>query len=285
MDKDQQPIIKKVKKVSGGGHHGGAWKIAYADFVTAMMAFFLLMWLLNATNEKQKLGIANYFSPNLVAPTTTGGGGTGPLGGEALTKNDKSIRVLDATEVPSPPIVSMSMGDGSAEQEEKAFKEIKETIEKTLAGMPELKDLMKHLIIEDTPEGLRIQVVDQDHKPMFPSGSSKMYPEAEKLFGAITNIIKKTPNKITITGHTDATAYSDTANYTNWELSSDRANACRRVMVGSGMAQARIQGVVGKEAKDLLIKDDPMSPKNRRISIVLLRQFPRTPPSPNDKKV
>lgn len=270
MSKDKkQPIIKKVKKVGHHGHHGGAWKIAYADFVTAMMAFFLLMWLINATSEKTRKGIANYFSPNPITFSDASGGGMGVMGGESVSSSKQSISSADPSAPPAPPTPGKE-GDG-AEKDKENFEEIRKQISDAIKKSPELQELAKHLLIEETPEGLKIQIMDQDGKPMFPSGSSKMYPEMEKILRIVGSYISTVPNKVNISGHTDAAPYTDTANYSNWELSSDRAHASRRVLVASGLKESRIQSVVGKEAKELLLQDQPIASKNRRICILLLK--------------
>lgn len=321
---DEKPIlIKKVKKGGGDGHHGGAWKIAYADFVTAMMAFFLLMWLLSSTTEDQKRGIANYFNP--ISIGNRAGGGSGVMGGTSIQTPDSS---LDSTASPmsirpSPPkengyggdglkstdenvedgvgangnedveevlpnsneIVEINQEspaeleeDGDAEletayqEEQRVFEEIKEEIKEAMKESPELLELMDNVIFEDTPEGLRIQIIDQEKHAMFPVGSDKMFDETKSLIAQVAEIIKKVPNKVSISGHTDASPYAVNAVYSNWELSSDRANASRRVIANSGIDPARIESVVGRESRELFIKDDPFSPRNRRISITLLRE-------------
>ena len=292
-------IIKKVVK-GGHGHHGGAWKVAYADFVTAMMAFFLLMWLLNATTEDQKQGIFEYFSPSTVSNTTGGAGGL--LGGAAVSSPGA---MTSRTAVPS---VSLELRptsgaqDGEAEDEgggaveddepdktgnlseeelkeeiaqleaenfEKAEAEIKQAIQET----PELQDLQKHLVIDQTPEGLRIQIVDQEGKPMFASGSSRKLETTRKLLVKISQVVQKLPNKISLSGHTDATPFRGSRRgYGNWELSSNRALASCRVMVESGLKKEKISHVTGKEATEPLVKDDPKNARNRRIAIVVLRE-------------
>lgn len=283
MSNDDRPIIiKKIKKGGGHGHHGGAWKIAYADFVTAMMAFFLLMWLLNATTEEQKRGIANYFDPITIGERV--GGGDGVMGGQSVSSEPGAAKSPSSTMTiqDSKPTVKGEGGktvqteitetdDEAFINEERNFKSIKEEIQKALENKPELKEWLKNLIIDETPEGLRIQIIDQQEKSMFPSGSSEMYDHTKQLLQQVAMIIQKVPNKISISGHTDATPYN-TRNYTNWELSSDRANASRRVLQEQGVTESRFAAVVGKEAKEPFVKEDPFSAQNRRISITLLRQ-------------
>lgn len=303
-------IIKKIKK-GGHGHHGGAWKVAYADFVTAMMAFFLLLWLLNATTEVQKRGIADYFAP--VAVSTTSGGAGGLLGGRAISSPGAAT---SRTAVPSvslklEPTTGASAGDaeeeggaddksGSAEKsiEEaaKAFKEQQELAEKieserfdqveqqiraTIQQTPDLKELEKHLLIDRTPEGMRIQVIDREGRPMFASGSAKLPPRTEKLIALVAAAIRFTPNKVRISGHTDSQPFRRKDGYSNWELSSDRAQASRRVLVDGGLTPERIAAVEGRASRDPLLPEDTRSQRNRRISILLLKRKAEAQ-APND---
>ncbi len=296
-------IIKRSKKGGHEAHHGGAWKVAYADFVTAMMAFFLLLWLLNATTEAQKQGIADYFSPTSLSLSSGGAGGM--LGGQTISSPGA---MTDRTAVPSvslelKPTSGATAGDAdeeggvndkdkSAEQAmaeaalkkiqeqqrdaenaqfEKTEKEIRQAIEKN----PDLKGLEKHLLIDQTPEGLRIQVIDREGKPMYRSGSATMLPRIKKLVAQIAIAIKALPNKVKVAGHTDSTPFkSRRKGYSNWELSGERAQASRRVLVEGGLDPDRIAAVEGRAARDPLLPDDTKSPRNRRISILLLRQPP-----------
>ena len=280
---DLQPIIIKKVKKGGGGHHGGAWKVAYADFVTAMMAFFLLLWLLNAVTDEQLEGIANYFAPASIAKTTSGSGGlmAGKTLGEQGVQQSPSSTPSVSMELPPP-----KAGEGSSDQqdnppanvqdiikkrEEKQFKEVAKNLRHAFEKVPNLKQLAKSLIIDDTPEGLRIQITDQDGLPMFPIGSAKMYLNTKKILELVSKAIKMMPQDIAISGHTDAVKFGSKGGYGNWELSSDRANAARRQLVHFGVAKGRISRVVGKAATDPLLPDDPTNARNRRISIVLLR--------------
>jgi len=292
-------IVKKVVK-GGHGHHGGAWKVAYADFVTAMMAFFLLLWLLNATTEDQKQGISEYFSPSTVSSTTGGAGGL--LGGAAVSSPGAM------TSRTAQPSVSLDLkptsgaqdgdadveGGGKAEdeetdklanlsdekleeelaaREEEQFEKAAAEIQQAIDEAPELKELKKHLVIDQTPEGLRIQIVDQEGKPMFPSGSSRMHDRTKKLLAKITEVVQKLPNKVSISGHTDATPFRGSRKgFGNWELSTNRALASRRVLIENGLKLSRISHVTGKAATEPMIKEDPKNARNRRISIVLLRE-------------
>ncbi len=282
-DGKKAPIIKKVIKKGGHGHHGGAWKIAYADFMTAMMAFFLLMWLLNSMSEKQLMGIADYFAPTSASISKSGAGGM--LGGKVIGEGVLSSNNSSAAFNPNLPPPTFNNGETDSpedmdadalkkaqeEQEQKQFEQTAEEIRNAVGGVSELQQLAKNLLIDNTPEGLRIQIVDQDGTAMFPSGSSRMNPNMRKLLGMVAQAIKGLPKKVAIAGHTDSTKYADPNGYGNWELSSDRALASRRVLVEMGFPAAQVQRVVGRADTDPLITSDINSPQNRRISIVLLR--------------
>jgi len=304
-------IIKKIKKVSGGGHHGGAWKVAYADFVTAMMSFFLLLWLLNVTTDVQKRGIADYFDPSIASRSISGAGGVlggvsmGPIGaqstpssrpnlspaieslrqpsdGDEGTQNGAPAKTdkEDAEgadqgnlhEKPVDQITEAELQQRLAEKENKQFAAAEFALRQAIQDVPELKSLADNLIIDRTPEGLRIQIVDQDKRSMFPLGSAQMDDSAQKLMALVAQVVQKLPNKVSITGHTDGTPYAFGRNYGNWELSADRANASRRELLNDGVPMERIDKVVGMADRDLLDPNDPRSPRNRRISIVLLHQ-------------
>lgn len=275
-------VIKKVIK-GGGGHHGGAWKVAYADFVTAMMAFFLLMWLLNATTEQQRKGISEYFDPTPMEVSATTSGAGGVMGG--LTVSEVGARATDTQPIvhneqtPDTSVKSeMDPQQASKEalqaelqkREDAEFEKVKEEIQQAIENS-ELKGLTKNLIVDMTPEGLRIQIVDRDGESMFPTGSSVPYEKTVNLLGMVAGIINTMPNQISVRGHTDSAPYSLGANYTNWELSADRANASRRVLLKSGINPKRLSNVVGKADTEHLKVNAPLDPQNRRISIILLR--------------
>ena len=285
-DDEKQPIIiiKKVKKVAGG-HHGGAWKVAYADFVTAMMAFFLLLWLLNVTTDEQKALISSYFSPAdpRISQTTSGSGGV--LGGltmsaeGTLTNTQDPVSANPATpaaeigEEGAEPDTGKSVEDVMSEKiEAQSFHEAAEELKKAMESTPELKELAQNLLVDMTPEGLRIQIVDQEGKPMFALGSADPLPPARLLMMTIAKVVMDLPNKISVRGHTDSKPYGAGATYTNWELSSDRANASRRVLLEGKLDIERIENVQGKADREHLVTDDPLSARNRRISIILLKQ-------------
>jgi len=291
----EQPIvIKKVKKVVGGGHHGGAWKVAYADFVTAMMAFFLLMWLLNTTSPEQKQGIADYFAPASISSSTSGSGGI--LGGTSLgddgAKADGKMSVIQqmAPEAPtetdkdgqsstSASLDSASeqaLRDALAKKEQDSFASAAQSLRQSLQDMPELAELSKQIMIDQTPEGLRIQLIDQDGRSMFKENSREPNDRARILLRAVAKVINQLPNRITISGHTSASAAGKRSD-SDWSLSAERADASRQVLRGAGVDEDRIYQVSGKANSEPLYADDPTLAGNRRISIVLLREKPVLP--------
>jgi chemotaxis protein MotB len=283
-------IIKKIKKGGHGGHHGGAWKVAYADFVTAMMAFFLLMWLINTTSPEQKRGIADYFAPASVSETTSGSGGI--LGGSSLSnsgsKGSGSKDVIQALAPEAPPNVtetgqsqnqSQNASQGTQEKADDAeLSSAAQSLRQAMQDMPELAELSKQIIVDQTPEGLRIQLVDQEGRSMFKEGSAEPNDRAKVLLQAVARVVNKLPNRITIAGHTSASA-DGAKPASDWALSSARADASRQILQSAGVDADRIYQVAGKAASDPLYPDDPLLPGNRRITIVLLREAPVLPPS------
>ncbi len=287
----QAIIIKKIKK-GGHGHHGGAWKVAYADFVTAMMAFFLLLWLLNVTTKEQKMGLADYFTPASASQSESGAGGV--LGGKTMmeqgAKAGDRAQIAVTVTIAQPEVVEKEgqpkdqteaekekeFEKKLAELEQQNFEEARDQLRQAIQEVPELADLKRNLLIDMTPEGLRIQLVDQDRQSMFPSGSSQMADRTKLLLQKVSQVIQRLPNKVSISGHTDSTAFRGGENgYGNWELSTDRANASRRALTDSGVPASRIQNVIGKADSDPLLPNDPTNAANRRISIVLLRDRPQ----------
>jgi chemotaxis protein MotB len=284
------PIIKKVKKVSGGGHHGGAWKVAYADFVTAMMAFFLLMWLLNATSDEQKQGLAEYFVETIpLAPTS--GGGDGAFKGDSLVaENDRAASGKGAAEADTQADESRRNGaaaaaeDGGAEIKdgevqrdaaegdlgEKALAELEEAFE-AMSGESDVADTMlQHIRTRVTEDGLVIEVFDVEGAPLFAAGSAAPTPTLTALLEMIASVARVVTNGVAISGHTDATPMPVNGDDGNWALSSARADAARRVMTAAGLSGERIQEVSGRAGVQPLV-DDPADPRNRRVEITLLR--------------
>ena len=275
-------IIKKVKKVSGGGHHGGAWKVAYADFVTAMMAFFLLMWLINTTSPEQKKGIADYFAPASVSETTSGAGGI--LGGTALgqdgTKQQGSHSALDniAPDAVSKSSSEQALKDALAAKEKADFESAAQSLRQAMQSMPELAELSKQILVDQTPEGLRIQLVDQEGRSMFDEGSAKPNPRAELVLRAVAKIVNNLPNRINVYGHTSLGATGQPG-VGDRSLSAARANAATDVMRGAGVQPDRVYLTGGKATSDPLYPDDPTLPGNRRIEIILLHEKSVLPPT------
>jgi chemotaxis protein MotB len=344
--KDKVEIIVKKYEIVSGGHHGGAWKVAYADFVTAMMAFFLLMWLLNATTEDQRKGLADYFSPNNVLSHASSGTGQ-PFGGHtafdegALVSDRGAVQiiegkrpVLERTEdgddpvytethralsgegvgkgpvtddqdvddieakplgqkgtrpAPGPgggaeveplgqppgprPVTQAEIAAERARQEKAAFQQAAAEIKQAVGSDPALSDLVKQLAVDMTPEGLRIQIVDEVKLPMFPSGSATPNERARLLIQKIAPILMKLHEPLSIAGHTDAAPFPG-PDRTNWELSAERANATRRLLTDSGLSDARIKSVIGDADRDPLLPEDPMASANRRIAILVMRDAP-----------
>lgn len=316
-DDSQRPIIVKRVKKSAHGHHGGAWKIAYADFVTAMMAFFLLMWLLGSTTKGDLAGIAEYFKTPLKV-ALGGGSGSGDSssvikgGGKDLTRAEGQVKKgstpeqkkivnikaaqLDASRInpvqkkvvegkaaqaeaerTSPDqkkVVDIKASQMAAERIEKEqLKSLKGKLEKMIDANPFLKQFKKQLLIDITSEGLRIQIVDEKKRPMFASGRAETQPYTKEILREIGKVLNEVPNRISLSGHTDATPYSSgEKGYSNWELSADRANSSRRELIAGGMADSKILRVVGLSSAVLFDKKDPFNPINRRISIIVMNK-------------
>jgi len=370
----EQPIIIKRIKKGHASHHGGAWKVAYADFVTAMMAFFLLLWLLNAVTEEQLQGVADYFAPTSVSQSSSGAGGM--LGGKVVGEGSMSSNASTPSFTLSlpPPTIGQGgdalsdpkeggagegqgispdenagmgqnpglgeaqsgagtsktkgqangqqtgsgangqgsgsgangqqagsgagksgmaksgdakMGEGgqgqaeavseqqilkaNAEREQQQFDRAKQALNQAVNSIPELKKLADSLMVDNTPEGLRIQIVDQEGLAMFPKGSPDMYGHTRALVDLVARVVKMLPEKVAISGHTDSTPFSGQSNYGNWELSADRALATRRALLNSGVPADRVDRVVGRSDTEPLVNNDPANPRNRRITVVLLR--------------
>lgn len=300
-----QPIVIKRKK-GHHGHHGGAWKIAYADFVTAMMAFFLLMWLLGSTTKGELMGIAEYFQTPLQVALFGGGSGAGDAsslikgGGQDLTRSAGQVKRGDLAEqkkiinlraakteldlpsrAPSPVRTGGPTPDsesGAAIEAERidaqALKELKAKIEAMIDASPSLSSFRNQLLLQLTDEGLRIQIIDEQNRPMFDLSSPTLKPYAQDILREIGPALNAVPNRITISGHTDALQYrgANKGGYSNWELSADRANAARREMVKAGMLDDKIIRVVGHGSSVPFVPSKPDDPANRRISIVVLKK-------------
>lgn len=292
MAEGKTVFVTKVKNLPPP-HHGGAWKVAYADFVTAMMAFFLLLWLLNAVTEEQMHGIADYFTPTTVNKSKSGN--AQPLKADspnasmvkmplppATLNPDGSAKVEldqeDGNETPEERKVGDQEIEKIAEQrEQQQFDKAKQMLQGAVEAIPELKGMKDSLMVDNTPEGLRIQLVDQEGLSMFPTGSASPFGPARAMLNLVAKVVMQMPQKLAISGHTDATPFrSGETGYSNWELSADRALTSRRVLRGSGVPENRFAQVVGKADGEPLVTDNPKDPRNRRISIVLLRDHPGT---------
>ncbi len=293
-EKALEPLILKKKLKANHAPHGGAWKVAYADFVTAMMAFFLLLWLLSAATDQQRQGISDYFEPESILSGKKSGS-SGMFGGLAID----AVGTLRSAG--SPPSVSIPLpsaggpkkrqGQGEAvlvsedpnpesinfearKREEEEFNKAQADLRLAVEQSDEVKAFQDSLLLDKTPEGLRIQLIDQERVAMFEAGSAKFTPYFEALLEVVTRIVRRFPNPVEISGHTDSEQTAPDESYTSWELSSERANAARRVMVESGMSPDRIASVVGRADSDPLFPADPAAPRNRRISILLVHMQP-----------
>ncbi|MBV7535320.1 flagellar motor protein MotB [Duganella sp. sic0402] len=271
-----RPIIVKRIKKHGGGHHGGAWKIAYADFVTAMMAFFLLMWLLGSTTKGDLNGISEYFKTPLKV-AMSGGSGSGDSssilkgGGKDLTRTDGQVKASDDPQVKKTYNLTAAKAALEAEENQR-LQNLKERIENKIEANPLLKKYKEQLLLDITSEGLRIQIVDEQNRPMFALAKAELQPYTKEILHEIGFVLNDVPNRITLSGHTDSTPYMSDAGYSNWELSADRANASRRELIAGGMQDSKMLRVVGLASAINLDKADPFNPINRRISIVVMNR-------------
>ena len=280
-DKNKKPIvIKRVKKVVGMAH-GGAWKIAYADFVTAMMAFFLLMWLLGSVTAGDLKGISEYFKTPLKV-ALQGGAGSGDSssilkgGGQDLTRASGQVKYGDLPpekRIANIKATSQAIARAERKKELEKLKELKASIEKAIDNSPKLQQFKKQILLDITSEGLRIQIVDEKNRPMFQIGSAELEPYTKGILHEIGKMLNEVPNKISISGHTDAAVYGGgDRGYSNWELSADRANASRRELITGGMTEEKIVRVIGLSSAVLFTKDDPLNPVNRRISMIVMNK-------------
>ncbi len=271
----QPIIIKRVKKGGHGGHHGGAWKIAYADFVTAMMAFFLLMWLLGSTAQGELQGIASYFqSPLKVA--LTGGSGAGDSssilkgGGPDLQRTNGNVR-RGEIEAEKRSFSLQALRAEVAREDEARMRELRRRIEQAVDASPRLRGLKHQLRMDANADGLRVQIVDDQGRPMFNSGSARVNEHMRELLRSLGQVLTEADSRVVISGHTDASPYGGgERGYSNWELSADRANASRRELVSGGLGEERMVRVMGMGSSVPFVENDPLAPMNRRISILVL---------------
>ncbi len=282
---EQQPvIIKKIKK-GGHAHHGGAWKLAYADFVTAMMAFFLVLWLISLTDEQTRKGIAEYFQDPYKASLMGGeqmGERTSLIQGGGSDTVSQDQGQVDKGKTPEiRDILPEDMQNMSAEEiaqqtenvEKKQLENLKEKIQAKIDATPELTELKEQIKLEITPEGLRIQIIDAKNRPMYQLSSAKTEPHIQLILKALAPVINELPNKISLNGHTDGRPFpANQKGYTNWELSSDRANAARYELNQAGLAEDKILRVVGLSSSIPYNPTDTLDPMNRRISIIVMNK-------------
>ena len=276
--KKLQPIIIKRIKKGGHGHHGGAWKIAYADFVTAMMAFFLLMWLLGSTSEGDKKGIADYFANPLKVSLLASGSGAGDAshvvkgGGEDLTRSGGQVK-RGEVEAKRKTVNLQALRAEQQRAEAQALEQLKARVEHKVGANPKLAALKSQLRLDMTADGLRIQIVDESQRPMFASGSAVVQPYMRELLHEIGAVLAEVPNRLTLEGHTDAAPFAGgAAGYGNWELSADRANASRRELTGGGLPEQRMLRVQGLAASLPFDASDRLAATNRRISIIVMNR-------------
>ncbi|MDO8418629.1 MAG: flagellar motor protein MotB [Rubrivivax sp.] len=274
--KKLQPIIVKRVKRGGHGAHGGAWKIAYADFVTAMMAFFLLMWLLGSTTEGDKKGIADYFGSPLKMALLSSGSGAGDAahivkaGGQDLTRTTGQVK-RGEVQAPRDTINVHALKAEQTRAEVARLQELQRQVEHTIESNARLAGMSSQILLDMTQDGLRIQIVDQDRRPMFASGSAVVEPAMRELLREVGGILTEVPNRLTLEGHTDALPFgSGERGYSNWELSADRANASRRELIAGGLADDRVLRVQGLAASSPFDAQNPAAPMNRRISIIVM---------------
>ena len=265
-------VIRKIKK---SGHHGGQWKIAYADFVTAMMAFFLLMWLLSSATKDELQAVSEYFrTPLQISPTKGSGNGDRTSliqgGGKDLTRRDRQVRKVDFETGKKPRNLKAAQAELERLDTLK-LENLRHRLELLIESHPTMRDFKDQLLLDITSEGLRIQIVDDKNRPMFALARAELKPYTKDILQKLGGVLNEMPNRVSLSGHTDATAYANgEKSYSNWELSADRANASRRQLIMGGMNEQKIMRVVGLSSAVLFDKNDPTNPVNRRISIIVM---------------
>ena len=270
-------IVKKVTIEQAAGHHGGAWKVAYADFVTAMMAFFLLLWLLGATEENQRKGIADYFSPTLVKTRQESAGSDGLLGGSSLTDADAYPNQMGQTgtraiTVPRGATGGPREGAGSVHHDAEKLEKLRRAIDKKLGAREQISHLARQVRVMRAPEGIRIDLVDDANFSMFALGTTILTRDARGLLDVITETLGDEPNPLILRGHTDSLPWRPGVVANNWSLSTGRAEATRQELIANGLPETRFARIEGVADTEPLVGDDPADPRNRRISLLLLEQ-------------
>ncbi len=271
---EPRPIIVKKIIVDGhGGHHGGAWKVAYADFVTAMMAFFLLMWLLGATTEKQRKALADYFTPTLIEMKMASAGSTGLMGGDSIMgkENYPTTGGQGTMSITIPRDASGTKDEGGKAMraaDRRKFESIKQALEARMTRKG-LGKLRKNVRFTETREGLRIDLIDEADFAMFAMGTDRLVPEARSLVGEVAKVVEGMPNPLIVRGHTDGLPYASGRSMNNWMLSSARAEATRRTLADNGIGNARFARIEGVADREPFVKNDVYDPRNRRMSIIL----------------
>lgn len=273
-DAPVRPLIVKKITVQAAAHHGGAWKVAYADFVTALMAFFLLLWLLGATDENKRKGLADYFTPTLIKTKQESAGADGLLGGSSITDVDSYPNAAGQTGTRTITIPRDATGGpregASAATAAVRHKAMQERIEERLGADRGLRRLLKQVRVMPTPEGVRIDLVDDADFSMFTLGTTALVPEARQLLGGIAEAVAAERASLVVRGHTDALRWQKTGADNNWSLSTGRAEATRQALMRSGIGEGRFNRIEGVAEREPLIPGNPLDPRNRRISIVLL---------------
>ncbi len=271
MENNQPIIVKRIKRY-GAGHHGGAWKIAFADFATAMMAFFLVLWLLSTATPEQKIAIAGYFK-DPIGFSESGTPYVIDLGGSPQLAPEKTINPEEKSE-PTPDTslqLDKDKVETMAEQvEQERLQLLLQELQNKVEENPQLQKFKDQILFEITQDGLRIQIMDAENRPMFDLGSARLKPYFEDILLAMADTIKAVPNKISVSGHTDAKPYAGTGDFGNWELSANRANAARRALIAGGYPDDQVARVVGYASSSLFDREHPQNPVNRRIDIIVL---------------
>lgn len=288
---DQSIIVRKVKKAAHA-HHGGAWKIAYADFVTAMMAFFLLMWLISMTTQEQKIGLAEYFAPDSVSISRSGAGGV--LGGTALDEEgaksararpDQTRRSPTAPPEAARGITGQENGEQGPAREREVSRETSDhphqsaaaSIRQALQDMPEFAEISRNVVIELTKEGLNVSIVDQDGRAMFPEGAIQPYERTRLVLETLAPTLRRLSSRVSVTGHTAAARPGTVPALDPWNLTSGRALAVREILSRAGLPNDRFASVSGRADTEPVFPDNPYIPPNRRVTITLLSEMPPLP--------